>query len=532
VTQVRPMVFLFGVAALAVIAFRASLLPRRGLIQYDEAYYALEAKAIKAGIREAVFHLGIPGHMTSFKQSLRSSGAIFPPAAAKPTYILLLAAVSAFPLRDCANSVLAFLTSLACFWIVAQLLRDACPERRGLGWLSAGLLALSPVFGYFSVSGYPHVPSVMFLLAGLWQSGRGRPVRAGVLLGLALSCHYGQLPAIGLFVLFEAYEQRHNGREGWMYMGKLCAALAAPLLAWEIAYRVGRLVLSSQLTDVAYLTYFEQIIRQLSRASAPWGQLADSRGILNQGILKYAAEAEGYLVTLFLLCATALQLFARDRSPAERRLAGYTAGILTFWLLNRSTVETRVTALMLPFLYMNLGCVLWRLAAGRTASKCVAALVLAFIMVSDLRQNWRLGSHFENPYRQAVAWLRSEGIQEVADPYSWPLWQFYLGRRMACRPETMKSPAELSTQARRLIAQNPAGWTIFTWRGKFPVADSSEKTTRFYNQLKGRSPDKVWHTPYTALALFRYEELMSYQDQRTAEEPIVMYRVTEKDLPL
>lgn len=493
---------------LVVLGSRLYTISQRGLITYDEAYYLLETKALTDGARHLPALLFHRESIYTIKNDIRASGGIFPPGTAKPTFNAILALATIFPFHP---EIFAQLTTLVMSILVCVLI-TAIGKHFGLSVVDSGLLGmllfLSPLWGYYSVSALPHPYAMTFFCLAVWTYLKNKMAWTSFFLGITLTTHYGMLPTIGLFgiwLIFKTIQpQPQKQRAGALF--RLACAGAAPIVIWQMIYIGGKALLGDPLSDVAYLTYAEQFMRQLARSTQPnasgYFQMLCSNGTVFLNTL----SVQSWALTALLFSGFFYGLWNWKYLNSQHISLYFIAGgTLFFWLLNKGTVVSRVIVFILPLLFLTWVVAMTQFQLWRSEVQAVWHFVIVFLMVILSMQSVQLERRLRSPYRAAANFLshiRYKG--QIVDPINWPLWQFYLGRRMVIRPEALTSLNELKHALwGKDSSQEKA--IVFAFVDKKTLVMLPENFKTFFGRLWSRNPMERWGIPYSVFSLYQNE---------------------------
>ncbi|OGS12516.1 MAG: hypothetical protein A2234_02425 [Elusimicrobia bacterium RIFOXYA2_FULL_58_8] len=441
--------------------FRTHNLTEKGIFYYDEAYFLLETKAFTEGIKEIKAGIKTGIDLAAIKNSLMEKGCIFPPGTARPSFNAIVT-VSAFifDLKDYSVFIpSAFFSTLSIFlcFLIAKKQWDT---RTAL--TAAFLAAISAISVMYARAGFAQTTAGFFLLLGLYfyldtlKAGAGarKTLLAGLTLGFAVTCHYGVLLSVftllateTLLILFNVHARK--AKTVLIFL----AALAAPVLAYELLSQAIKLILAGNLGSMNYRTYFEQFLYVSSNAPQKT-QLSD---FLTNDYFFYPRAILGFegMLWLILLAAAgahSLLRVVKGRSPAEAALFFQSYAILAFWIINPGQVKApRILIIFYPILLVLAARMLTDfLSAWRTGEKNKNLFLSGFLALLFAVNAGGLMSivNTRSFYRDAALSLREKGITEVAALFYWPIWQFYTGHKVWANLDRVKNTKELRSYSK------------------------------------------------------------------------------------
>ena len=472
------------VAALAAILCVAAILrfqgiTDRGIFDYDEAWYLLEAKSLYDAGSFLTGRLGgsIPPESGSLpadlKGYIKARGTV-PITSFKPGHNLVtVLGFAVFGVHDYALLVLSALCGVLTVLCVFHIGRDMFGPKAGL--VSALVLAVSAFHIGYSRSGYAQADSVFFVALGTWlwyrayTQGPGLSwglFLAGLSIGFAFTCHYNTalIPLILVAVEVLVCLVRGLGLSRLVKrLGLLGSGLLVPLLAFEIPGRVAKALGSA---PDGFLTYTEQFFHRNTHQAVENMRLTlKPMAVVLAGWL----DTEGALVLLAALLGIALSLRRLRHRPVEYALVLGLAVLPALpWLVMAKGVDLRfrLFPVMFPGLSILSGvgfvCLLeclGRIKAIRRVPSgvLVAALCGVLIGMGALRARPVLAAR--STYREAadrlLRYAADHGGTVGFRPRSvWPIWNFYLSARYDDVPEDLRSRIRLYAQKDDFV---PAG---------------------------------------------------------------------------
>ncbi len=500
-----------AVVVLAVI-FQIRTAIHREVLHYDEGYYLCEARGLRQAIRAATTVAFRSSDLGQVLARIRREGGILPPGNGKPTYILALAALSSLPIPIAlSGNFLAIMCGLLAVGLLF------CSGRLlGLDQRTAGALALlflvSPIWNYYVVTTFPHPVGASVMMLGIFFFLKSRFRAAFLTLGLAFTIHYATLPVIGLLAV--AYFAAvlfgwEKSERSWKYCGASALCLVAPSLAWEAVYLLIKVAAGDYLSTTVFRTFLQQILYNFTRVTVntniPFGEAFQRNAV----IFARFARTETWVLSGLLALALVLNLVRwRGFDWRTRAVLAATAGSLAFWLLNSGTVVSRVIVMPMPLLYLGLAIAVSAMVKREGRIYAIHMMVLSGLILMAFTVTLRQGERLRSPYRPALEYLEREGYRgQVIDPVTWPVWQAYLGIRMASRPDKgsltpeqflAMIPSSVTRHEKRRI---PVAIYAGEWAGSGPVFDALRAA------LRDRAPDASWMLPYSNHPLFVSESL-------------------------
>ncbi|HBA61875.1 MAG TPA: hypothetical protein DCZ92_13895 [Elusimicrobia bacterium] len=438
-------------------ALRIYKITDKGFFHYDEAYFMLETKAITEGLKEMKGSLKTGLDLGAIKGRLIDQGCIFPPATARPSYNLLLVIPALITgMKDyCVFLPSVFFSTLA-VWLCFLLARKYWDTRTGI--TAAFLVATSAFNILYSRSGYAQTTAGVFLLLALYlylktlskDAGPREAVIAGLALGFAVTCHYGVL--FSMLVLFGTeilLLLLRSHKRTVKTFSLLLLSFGAPIALYEVLYRLVKTGLGASISEMNFMTYFQQFI--YVSANAP--RDLSPKALLANDYLFYPRELmghDGYLAGALLL-ATGLYFLVRvikKREPAEVVLYLQSYAMLAFWILNPGEVKGgRILMLFHPLLLLFAAKLLTDAFSAIKTSENNRSVLLASFLVLFLALNAGTTLAVINTrslFRDMADRLKGGGVTDVAVFTNWPIWQFHFGHKIWANLDRIKNEGELA----------------------------------------------------------------------------------------
>ncbi|GAB4324171.1 MAG: hypothetical protein Kow0059_19680 [Candidatus Sumerlaeia bacterium] len=371
-------------------ALRVWNLDSRGLHTHDEGRFLIVADSYLFAARAVQGGLG--ADLSALGEVLRARGGSFF-AHAKEGHILILALWRLVAGGDDARSALLMAGfSLLAAWLLYRLVRDWTGDR-GSGAAAAAVLVFSPFFLHYSRCVLSEADSIALLLGGLFLARRtwvkiqraakteagdecrvgwGRALGAGVLAGLAFTCHYNKLWAIviggGLWAaaVFRSSGTRRTAQRQALTIA--AAGFTIPLLSIEF------LTLGIKWKAAAaypgYLTYFGDLWYHFTtfhaHRAAGFGEGTAAAGTAGSTIFaadplfgfKLLVRWHGWTVALALLISLLIAATRARRDALYLILVCLLVPSFGFFSLYRFQVERSFVGLEPA--WAALGGVMWR----------------------------------------------------------------------------------------------------------------------------------------------------------------------------
>jgi 4-amino-4-deoxy-L-arabinose transferase-like glycosyltransferase len=419
----------------------------RGLFDYDEAWYLLEAKTLYNTGKFALAKAGIlnePDVELGLKTFIKKRGTV-PLTSIKPGHTaFLFLGLLAFGPHDYAGLLMSVLSGLLTVYLVFRLGKEMFGLRAGL--LAALFLAVSPFHILYSRSVYSQANGIFLVTLGafLWHrihsTGDKRPfalVGPGLAVGWAFTCHFNLAYVPITFMALEVTAIALNQKrvpgiaDRVKRLAILGTSLAAPAALIE---SVGQFFKWVGIFPADYPTYLGQFAHrkplaealQLSTEQVPFWS---SRLLQIEGVVALTVAAIGLVVVLTRL---------RRKRTDEALLLG----LVLVALLPPSILSVanhyhmlRNIALFTPSMALLIGLGgHWLISqaeaiASRPLVPLFAVLCIALAVSSSLRSTELLKakSNYFKATQQLTTYMDSHGGTLAARPLSaWPIWYFYL----------------------------------------------------------------------------------------------------------
>jgi 4-amino-4-deoxy-L-arabinose transferase-like glycosyltransferase len=272
------------------------------------------------------------------------------------------------------------LLSLGCLPVVYSFGRALRGETAG--WLSAGLLAVTPMFARWASSGYVDLPMAFFYVLSaffawrLWQTGHWTDaLLSGLLMGLAAFTKNAALLGIiflGVWLLAGMLRRRISGRSAALCLG-VCALVAAP---WYIRNLIGAQML---IPPTAWTDQAERTVTTLLAFVTYSGNFGLPGFVILAGVMMAVAE----------LARRSAHLAPELRSGYALLLLMTVPFFLAWWLF--VSYDPRFLLLFLPLLAIMGGLALMRLGEWlperRQKPLIVVVTLLAIILAASVVWN-------------------------------------------------------------------------------------------------------------------------------------------------
>ncbi len=446
------------VIALLILAasLRGYNLHNRGIFDYDEAWYLLEAKSLYDTIqftwKKSAGQLPADIHL---KDYVKERGTV-PLTAFKPGHTLLvLLGLLIFGLHDYASFLISAIAGLLTVYLLYRIGYLMYGPRTGL--LAGLVLAVSPFHIGYSRAGYAQANSLFFVTLGLYlwyrqyraNEQRLQPLFwSGIAIGYAFTCHFNLFTIPLLILAYEAasfWKQRNkfpSFASGVKRLAVLGAGMAAPLVLFELPVRVARMLGK---LPTSQLTYYEQFLYRGSLVGKLHFSLEGTWAILEKLFL-----SEGLFILIGLAAAcTWICLQGRKNRFEDLVLFSLLLVPALPWCLlsvGLPPLFRTFTAISLPLsLLVARGLLLaadhlslYITALRRSAFPALCALVLVngCFHAKDLLP---IHSSYEEATDQWLAYAEREGGQIAFFPGSvWPIWYFYLSAHYDTLSPTMQ----------------------------------------------------------------------------------------------
>lgn len=421
-------------------------LTERGIFDYDEAWYLLEAKSLyDAGEYMLAKISGDELGNVALKDYLKVRGDT-PITSFKPGHtVLVFLGLLAFGLNDYASFAMSAILGTLTVWIVYLLGSKMFGRRAGL--LAALILAVSAFHVSYSRSGYAQAKSVFFVALGvyLWytstrSSSRQKLFPAGLAIGYAFSCHFNLFTIPVVMVLVELLHQRQIQQpivERARSLAILGSGMATPLVLFELPSRI--LAIIGKLPD-GQLSYYEQyfyrgaLTAKLHFSIDGAFALADKLWVSESG-LAVIGLLIGFTVSLTRIrdirYASMLALFFLPALPWSTMSVGLPPLYRTF------------SVLAVPFALLSASGLIALIDAIRFRNRRLSAFAFTAAAVILLGTGLSLTAGLlplRSSYRETTdAWIdyveKNGGVVSIMPGSSWPIWYFYLSARYNGLPE-------------------------------------------------------------------------------------------------
>ncbi len=425
------------------VSIRSWGITTRGVFDYDEGWYLLEAKSLVDTVDYVIKRSSDSDDIAgkSLKAYLRDRGTV-PITSLKPAHNLLtFAAFSLLGVSDTSALLMSVLLGVLTLMVVFRIAQHLFDARTAL--LSTAVLAASGFHIYYSRSAMAQADSTFFAALGilLWvapdPSHRARSLwLAGVSLGLSVTCHYNAiiLPATILgFEIIRSFRHQTVTR-GTQYVLALLLGSITPVCTFEIVSLVCKLAAGS---PEGLHTYFEQFsVRDTGRMASdiafyPLASIFVARKFLfTEGIVVLLATGVGivHLMT------------TRFRRIEIWMLLAVAIGPIAVWSLFAvgKMVMFRVMPIAFPALAIVAGYAISQaiaFASRNTHQRASVALAvtIGFLLLTG---GWRsaplvqASSGYREATSQLLDWVERHGGTIGFRPGSvWPVWNFYLSQQ-------------------------------------------------------------------------------------------------------
>lgn len=325
---------------------RFSGLTRQGFFFWDEAHHWLQAKTCALSVSWALRHPArlARGDLSGLRELLVREGGSWPNAVGKPTFVGMAAlSFSLLGGRDYSSLLLSACLGMAVVCLVYLCALRLDGARSAL--LSAAILSGLGGHVWYSRLGLSCSAATFFLVLGFYRllaaldEGKDRCLSAGVLCGLAFTCHDNTAPAIAALSLLLA-------RTGGGRAARFIAGCVVPISAWEAVYR-----LRNMLSPVPLMSYFGELAWQASYHEP------SLRAFLPGHFLEWLTASSGLFGVSLLACGWAwLAASGRGRrNPLEPALWALGPGTALFWTVAFLWIPpaARVYSAALPFLCLG-----------------------------------------------------------------------------------------------------------------------------------------------------------------------------------
>ena len=488
----------------------------RGIFDYDEAWFLLEAKTLYDTGRFAWLNASGASDLPNLRDFLKERGTV-PITSGKPGHTLfVLLGILLLGVHDYASFVVSALLGTLTVFLIYKLSARIYGAKIGL--LSGLIFALSPLHVGYSRSGYVQATALFFVTLGLylWFTAQNNPrpvtirrFAAGCAIGYAFTCHFNLFVMPPLFIAWEIYataasRSRSYSVTDWMKrLGVLGAGMLTPLLCFELPARLLKAL--GQLPD-GQQTYFEQLLYRSGRNTyITLGKIP--------GIFEKLTDSEGMLIAAGIFIGAWL-LVRRDRKTENTILLSFLLIPAIPWSLLsvdghpplfRNFVVLGIPAAILAAVGLA--------RAGQMLGQRlppIRPLVFSFLSILVLANGiWHVHGllPIQSAYREATdKWLnyvRQHGGDISFFPGSvWPIWYFYLSAGYEALPD----------EVRQHVRFYPGQKDAMPPQGNFDALDIK----RYYRSLSNGQP-----------------ELLAYFSRiRHNHRPVIRVRNPVADLPM
>ena len=426
----------------------------RGVYDYDEAWYLLEAKTLhytgdyllsKVGLSDADTSLGL-------KAYVKQHGTV-PMTSVKPGHtILTFLGMVVVGTGDYAGLGVSALSGTLTVLLVFLLGRQIGGTRLGLA--SALILAVSPLHVHYSRSMYSQANGVFLATLGayLWTNYQTkeytkpwRLLGAGLAIGFAFTCHFNLAYVTVGFIAVEivyAHLKRRPIYERITRVGILGFGMAFPAFCFETG---GQIAKKLGLFPKDYPTYIGQFVHRQS--------LAEDLVLSTRQIPFWTdrlTTTEGILVAALFIVGTCV-LIAGSRRPSltEVTLIGMALMALappSLLVVERLYDILRNYAIALPvialisgtgFTFIAAECAKWRRLDSTLAVVCI--LIILPTSYGRMGDTLDLRSGYRDASAELVSRLDAEDARLATHPPSaWPIWYFYLSNEYDDAPQQVR----------------------------------------------------------------------------------------------
>jgi 4-amino-4-deoxy-L-arabinose transferase-like glycosyltransferase len=458
-----------GVICILLLATGLRLwgLTERGIYDYDEAWYLLEAKTLYYTGDYLLSAVGLSDVDTSqgLKAYVKQRGTV-PMTSVKPGHtILTFLGMVVLGTYDYAGLGVSALSGILTVLLVFLIGKELGGTRLGIA--AALILAVSPLHIHYSRSMYSQSNAVLFATLGayLWVRHQNRNTAslwlfgAGAAIGYAFTCHFNIAWVTVGFISLELLMgciRKVEIRQRLLSVGMFASGMAAPAALFELA---GQLTKKIGLFPQDYPTYLGQFLHR---------QGLGEKLVVSARQVPFWTErlmaTEGILVTLLVVAGTLFLLInLRHARLREVALLGLPAMALLppsllaidglYYILRNYAIALPALALLAGVGYLSVEkhfANRWSFARPLLATVCVAILI-----TTAMGRSWsirQLKSSYRDAASQLVAQLEKQGGRLATRPLSaWPIWYFYLSN------EFDRAPANIQKQIRFYPKQNQEG---------------------------------------------------------------------------
>lgn len=446
-----------GIICILLLATGVRLwgLTERGVYDYDEAWYLLEAKTLyytgdyllsAVGLSEVDTDQGLRAYV-------KQRGTV-PMTSVKPGHtILTFLGMVVLGTHDYSGLGVSALSGILTVLLVFLIGKELGGTRLGLA--AAFILAVSPLHIHYSRSMYSQSNAVLFATLGayLWvrQKNRDTPglwplFAAGAAIGYSFTCHFNiawvTVGFIGLELLMGCVRKAEI-RQRVLSVGTFGSGMAAPAILFELA---GQLFKKMGLFPQDYPTYLGQFLHR---------QNIGERLVLSTRHIPFWTErllsTEGILVVLLVVTGMFyLLLNARRAGLREIVLLGFPAMALLppsllaidglNYMLRNYVIALPALALLAGFGYLSIEIQFAsRWADSRTVLAAICIAAIGSIAMANTLDILHVRSSYRDAASQLVGQLETQDGQLATRPLSaWPIWYFYLSNEYDQATESLR----------------------------------------------------------------------------------------------
>jgi len=464
-------------------------LTERGLIYYDEGYYANQAKFIvlsfgwiRNNIQE-IFSQGV--NLERLWDFVNENGGTFPHTR-KPGHDLLNAiSFSVFGIHDWSLFFISAFFGTGTVVLVYFLGRDFCGDGQS-GLVASAILAVSGFHIWFSRSAMAQSSAVFFVILGVYlycksfspyKRRTGSLFLGGVCTGFALTIHPNLFIIPILLSISEIFflikERMHykglKGISDSLYFGFF---ILVPLAVLQLPYLILKMFYAERLSSLSshgpFSTYWGQVafISKHITGRLSVGNYSSGKVLaVFFGYLKSLWVSEGALVIIFSVFGV-LYLYRRfhaKKDPQSLLLLLLLFFPLFFWGLSGVTFRLRLIYIVLPALSVVSGIGaksmldVFRGNSGknRMVSFFLVSSFIIYILVAGSFKAWAMINLKAKPvYRQLQYSLvnymeKAGGILTDKQGHFYPIMRFYLGNLSKKFPKEFRGEILLNSRVTR-----------------------------------------------------------------------------------
>ena len=418
-------------------------LSERGIFDYDEAWYLLEAKSIYDAGQFLIDRILNGGDGTplgpAIRDHLRERGTV-PLTSFKPGHVLLvLTSFLVFGLHDYSAFVFSALFGIGTAILVYFLGCRLGTRREAL--FAAALLSCSASHIAYSRSSYGQADSIFFVALGVWlwirslESDNLKEIfGAGAAMGFAITCHYNTA-LTPIFVVAVDAVRYWNKRRAFTPLLKRSAVWVSGILAAPICFELpARLAKALGIVPADFLTYLEQFF---NRGTA--GMAATIHPTLDAfpHVTEHFMATEGLIIIAAGMIGLAVVLGRLRQEPLSGGLViilGVLPALGWLFAMKGGDIRFRVFPVTFPFLAIIGGIGFAQLAhlggrIPRAARILVPALILLIAVNGIIRAQplVKIRSGYSTATDELLNYAGREGGTIGFFPgSSWPIYYFYL----------------------------------------------------------------------------------------------------------